>query len=83
MKEKEYFLINFTGYENYPIKYIRYLLKKHNVNDDDNFILAINEVVCNAARYNLKSIDECEIQIKFYFENNTINVLIIANTLIG
>lgn len=80
MNNKQYILIRFTGYNNYPINYLKYLLKENGFMNID-FMLAINEAVCNAARYNINDINTCKIKIILYFNENSVKVLVSSKTI--
>ena len=77
---KKYYIIDFIGYENYPIRYLRYILSKFKHKNLNLFLLAINEAVCNAARYTTTSINTCHINLQIYCDDNYIKVLVVANT---
>lgn len=79
MSNKQYILIKFIGYDNYPINYLKYLLKEKGFMTID-FMLAINEAICNAVRYNINDINTCKINIMIYFDKNFVKFLISSET---
>ena len=79
---KKYITLKIIGYENYPIKYLKYILLNSFKDDRDLnlFLLSINEAVCNAARYTTTNIKTCKINIQIYIDNKLIKVKISSDT---
>lgn len=76
------FHYNFTGYEAYQEVLPVLQEKICDVLQDDeyHFILAVNEAVCNAARYAVKGPSEAEIKIKLQITESDVTVTISSLT---
>lgn len=73
----------FRGYQNYEETQtkLRELFKKHFQYDDIFFMLAVNEAVCNAARYAKAGAYEVDVDINVEISETDLSVTVKANTM--
>lgn len=79
---REKLKFKFTGYDNYPIDEVIKMIEKH-IKDRETslrLILAVNEAVCNAARYSINLLNECKIKIKIYVKDKEIIIIVSSKT---
>lgn len=75
----EYQFTGYPAYQQYREK-IKELITKATKDSELNFYIAVNEAVCNAARYGAKGILETEIEIKLKIEADALQTRVFSQT---
>lgn len=72
----------FTGHSNYSLvqSEIKELIKNVSLDKEMDFYLAVNEAVCNAAKYSVKGHKKADISICLKLDNYSMSAIISAET---
>lgn len=76
---KEFKFRGYQNYENYREE-IKMLVNEATQDEDMRYYLAINEAVCNAAKYSVSGVLDAEITIKIRLEKSSIHTLVSCQT---
>jgi two-component sensor histidine kinase len=76
------YLYNFVGYRFYPEirNQIEEKLLRALADEDDNFLIAIDEAVCNATKYSVCGTDNAEVRIQLKIEEAAVEAKIESKT---
>jgi hypothetical protein len=77
---KQYSFLGYDAYYKNILPVIEQIIAKVIHDEDSHYILAINEAVCNAARYGIEGLDKVAIDVRLHITQNNISTTIRAHT---